>query len=112
MCPVLSPVVWCSCGCNAAPVHLLWACGAVLSPSLQEAAYREQTTLSQNDLTSSQSSCEKPYSSGLELLVRRDYYPWCLPSYEGYSSEMLLNISTFKKLYCQMNFSIQYQKQS
>lgn len=40
LCVVLSPVVWCSCGCNAAPVHLWWACGAVLSPFLREAAQR------------------------------------------------------------------------
>ncbi len=34
-------------------------------------------TLSQNDLTSSHSSCEKPSSSGLELLLQRNYYPQC-----------------------------------
>lgn len=71
MWPAPSPVVWCSFCCNAAPVHLWWACGVVLSPFLQEAAHREQTTLSQSDLTSSHSSCEKPSSSAHELLVRR-----------------------------------------
>lgn len=75
--PVHSPVGWCSFGCNAAPVHLWWACGAVLSPFLQEVAHREQTALSQNDLTLSHSSCEKPSSSGLELLVQTNYYPRC-----------------------------------
>lgn len=28
------PVEWYSYGCNAAPAHLWWACGAVLYPSL------------------------------------------------------------------------------
>lgn len=36
-----SPVVWCSFGCTAAPAHLWWACGAVLSPFLQEATHRQ-----------------------------------------------------------------------
>lgn len=72
-----SPVGWCSFCCNAAPVHLWWACGAVLSPFLQEAAHRAQTTLSQNNLSLSRSSCEKPSSSSLKLVLQRNYYPRC-----------------------------------
>lgn len=48
LCPLPSPVVWCSFGCNAAPVHLWWACGAVLSPFLQHTKSKQpgvRTTL-------------------------------------------------------------------
>ena len=40
------PVGWCSCGCSAAPTHLWWACGAVLSPFLQHKPEREHNVTS------------------------------------------------------------------
>lgn len=60
-----SPVVWCSFGCIVALAHLWWACGVVLSPFLQDAAHRQQTTQSQNDLSPlTHSNCVKPSSGG------------------------------------------------
>lgn len=54
--PHPSPVVWYSSGCSAAPAHLWWACGAVLSPFLQET---ECTMSGQSDLLSCHSAARK-----------------------------------------------------
>lgn len=54
--PHPSPAEWYSSGCTAAPAHLWWACGAVLSPFLQETEY---TTSSQSDLLSCHSAARK-----------------------------------------------------